>query len=463
VDIAMEEARVRDLAGRMLRANAEQPPRTLPVLLGNGCAEAAGVPGYAAMARSTLRRLGSSSSKQGAPPPPPDDTDDALVEWFGRYLMTLGPTQRYKLLEPHYRAVPVPSFYRDLADLAMAGYFTHVLTTNVDSLFEQAMERLGLRNGVDYEVVVLGADRPRLPSSDCRLRLVKLHGDLGETQLPIGPAEIEQVLHEQRSAFRRELLGELVVVGHRLSETREPVDDWLWNAKGEPIWWALPERPPPDGPLAALEAVRPIRAVVGPDRGTPENFFARLSFRLLRLPALQATDVEPEHPDDQALEVAFHRSELLKTRVAVHELAEQRVPGIQDDALVAEIDQQQSRSIQQETQLAAARGTRDAYTEQLRRLLVECVEGIIYDADHSPTKPPALDYLRNQVLLILRQVEVPQPDSRVLKAAVAGVVAFTDTLGDRVSQKTRDNVHAVAKLLESRDPEASSEGLGGGA
>ncbi len=61
--------------------------------------------------------------------------------------------ERFRVLEPFYRRVPVPLFYRDLAALA-AGFVTHVLTTNVDTLLEQALGAVGLTVGRDYCVDV---------------------------------------------------------------------------------------------------------------------------------------------------------------------------------------------------------------------------------------------------------------------------------------------------------------------
>src|SRR4029453_15130469 len=62
----------------------------------------------------------------------------AILDEFRTRFRELSSLERYSLLQTLFRRIPVPAFYRGVARLVKAGYARHVLTTNVDSLFEQA-------------------------------------------------------------------------------------------------------------------------------------------------------------------------------------------------------------------------------------------------------------------------------------------------------------------------------------
>jgi hypothetical protein len=435
----------------MREVAAQRDPVTLPILLGSECATAAGVPSDSQIARELIARLTTSSSmtksapprRPSGPPPPPGAGDEAVLGWFQSYLGSLGPAQRYKVLEPHYRAVPVPTFYHDLANLVAAGWVTHVLTTNVDSLFEQALDRAGLRFGADYEVIVVGAPYAERRGPEPRLRLVKLHGDLGLTQLPAGPDEIERVLSEQRSVFRGQLLDELIVVGHQLG-AGTPVDDWLWRTSGRELWWALPSVPDPAGPLAALADIRPVRLLAGENRGTPASLFARLAFLLLQVPALEVLDLlSADAPDDLALEQAFQHSEVLKSRAMTHDLQEQLVPGVHDPAVDAELAQQYGRSRSGQT----APGTVGTPVPQSQphQVLADAVDLIIRETDHDPDNSLA-EYLKVQCRLMLDQAKTQPVASPIMRVAADGVLALTDAMGPNLSPTAHARMREAATL-----------------
>ena len=443
----IERVHVRELAAQIRDVAAGKPPRTLPVLLGAGCAEAAGVPSYAVMARETLPRL--VTSKRGPPPPSEGAPDAEWVEAFKGYLGDLDRVKRYKVLEPYYRALPVPSFYRDLADLVVAGFVDHVLTTNVDSLLEQALDRAGLRAGTGYQVIVLGSLQPRPPVRGSILTLVKLHGDLGESLLPVGPDEIGQVLHEQRSEFRSQLLDELIVVGHRLSGSEpEPVNDWLWRSSDAPLWWAIPDPPEIDlGPLSQLAETRPVRCLIGQEQGTPGGLFARLTFELLGLPALRAANVVEEDCDDDKLEVEFHRSELLKTKTVAHDLQEQAVPGVRDSALVAKLAEQHRRSEAQEAQLTAV-----AAADRPLREAADSIGKLVGEVTRLDAGQSAVEFLRTVAGVVRQQATASLPDRILVRAALAGALEFAEAFGRDLSPATREGLRAAAAKAAVEPP-----------
>ncbi len=452
-----EKVHVRELAARMRDAAADDPPHTLPVLLGTGCAEAAGVPSNAVMARGTLPRLAASKK---VPDVLSEETPDAQwVEAFRGYLGGLNRVERYKVLEPYYRALPVPSFYRDLADLVVDGFVDRILTTNVDSLLEQALERAGLRAGTGYEIVVLGSLQPRPSVEGSVLTLVKLHGDLGESLLPVGPDEIGKVLHEHRSEFRSQLLDELIVVGHRLSESEpEPVNDWLWRSSDSPLWWATPDPPETDpGQLGQLAEKRSVRLLAGPEQGSPEGLFARLTFELQGLPAMRAADVVAENCDDDELEVAFHRSELLKTKTAAQDLQEQAVPGVRNSALDAELAEQYRRVEGQEAQLTAS-GSRASADRPLREA-ADAVGKLVGEVSRLDVGQPAVEFLRTVAGVVRQQAAADPPDRILVQAALAGAQHFAQAFDQDLSSATRNSLSdAVASFSGQPSPPSSHPG-----
>ena len=154
-------ADVARLAGKMSELRAEQPPRPLPFLIGDLCGERAGVPSPAEIGRAALGSLFERSPTFRAQllpagvNAPDDEVEAAFLGWLGQ----MTHLQRYRVLEPFYRRVPVPLFYQDLADLLVGGFVTHILTTNVDTLLEQALDGRGLTAGRDYGVQVRSAAR----------------------------------------------------------------------------------------------------------------------------------------------------------------------------------------------------------------------------------------------------------------------------------------------------------------
>ena len=90
-----------------------------------------------------------------------NDAPQATLDEFRERFRDLSSLERYSLLQTIYRRIPVPAFYQELARLVKAGYVRHVLTTNIDSLFEQALESLGLVRDIDFDVIPLGTKTSR--------------------------------------------------------------------------------------------------------------------------------------------------------------------------------------------------------------------------------------------------------------------------------------------------------------
>ena len=318
----LRTGRISALAQGMRAAALGDPPRTYPLVLGDGCAQAADVPGPAAIARTIFERLERTNPAKIRELLPgwPTASTEQLTAAFAAYLSRHTPVERYKVLEPFYRSVPIPQFYRDLADLVVAGYVTDVLTSNIDTLLEQALDAAGLRRGSDYRVVVVGSPSEPFPAATS-LQVVKLYSDIGQSVLPVGAQSIEATLQEGRRLFKKQMAYDLIVVGHDLVDPPQPIDGWLGSRSGE-LWWVHPS--PEQDRIDALARGKDVVLIEGEDQNTPDSFFGRLSLHLLRLPALGAADAlegqEQAVLSEDELETELVSGQLVKSRAVTYGL-----------------------------------------------------------------------------------------------------------------------------------------------
>ena len=396
------------LASRMRQAAEDTPPQTYPFFLGNGCARAAGVPRRATMARRIFERFARSDPVKIRrllpiwPNAGAEQLRDAFTAWMAEHT----PVQRYKVFESFYRSVGVPQFYRDLADLVVAGYVTDILTTNVDTLLEQALDAAGLRRNFDYSVTVIGSSG--LPSSPPRLlQVVKLFGDMEQNVLPAGSEPIEVVLDNGRKMFSKHMARDLVVVGHDLSDPPQPIDRWLASRSGGELWWVHPEAD--HARVATLAGDRDVVVIEGEDRATPGGFFDRLTLHLLRLPALEAAD---------ALE------------------------GRREEALLSGDN---LRTILRSVARPAA--------EQLSEA-ANLLDRVVAEAVHAGprVKTSLVSFLESQAKAVADEVAAPDPDVGVVAGALAAAHTLCrSSLGGVVSASTKTDLASAARKFSSAE------------
>jgi phosphoglycolate phosphatase-like HAD superfamily hydrolase len=429
-------AHVERLAAQIRSLRDEPRPRTLPILLGDACGERAGVPTPAAMGRAAMQSLFTQTPEfaKNLLPDGPQASDEAVAAAFLRWLGGMTHLQRYRVLEPFYRRVPVPIFYQDLADLVLAGFVTHILTTNVDSLLEQALEAVGLAAGRDFGVIVLGlperkADTPDLPPTT----IMKLKGDLGQTQLPVTPDEIEQLLAANRSLLRSELASDMIVVGYEVAATAggevRGLDHWLARGDGE-MWWVHPEQPPRDV-IAPIAAHRPITYLSGEEDGDPENFFGQLSLHLIQLPALDALG---SGSGVDSLEEQFLRSRIDKAQVTKLAFEQSTAPGDDNTGIEAQIDYQADKVADYRRQLRE-RAPLDVQT---------IVSRVVSEAQQAGADPATLDFLNQQSQLVTREFASPSPNQRLVSAGLTAMSSVVDGLDPGVSRDLRTELRKVA-------------------
>ena len=178
-----------------------------------------------------------------------------------------------------YQRIPIPSFYQDLAVMIRQGCFREILTTNFDTLLEQALEATGMRRGADYRVVNL--QRPEQTTSEDApgVLLFKLNGDLGETVF--NPDSIDAAL----KLVKRELRRDLVVVGYE-GET-DPINDWFAK-NGGAVWWIAEKTSRTQKILSQIGSSRDLHVLEGRS-AAPEWFFLHL-FQLVVKSQLEFTD-----------------------------------------------------------------------------------------------------------------------------------------------------------------------------
>jgi SIR2-like protein len=426
-------ADVARLAAKMSALRDEVPSRTLPFLIGDLCGERAGVPSPVEIGRATIGSLFDQSPDLAAEllpagrDAPDDDVEAAFLGWLGK----MTHLQRYRVLEPFYRRVPVPLFYQDLADLIVSGFVTHVLTTNVDTLLEQALDGRGLTAGRDYGVQVVGCIDPTpAPTEPTTTTIVKLYGDLGQQQLAMDPQEIDRVLTENRSFVKTELAAELVVVGHQIDlDQPRAIDEWLARGSGE-IWWVHPE--PDADVLAPIGASRGVTQLTG-EQGDPEAFFGQLNLHLIRMPAA-AILAPSEARRGDSFEQVFLKSRIEKAQVSKYSFEQNATPGDENAGLQA--------------QLGYLSDTAASYGSQLRDLAPIDPGGILArlvdEATDADVEQSTIDFLAQQATIVERELASASPNQLLVSGAISAASSVAQGLGPQLSSGLTDDLRSAA-------------------
>lgn len=124
---------------------------------------------------------------------------------FRQYLQELSVDDRVNMLAYYIKKWEEGNGYQALASLILDGYFSIIITTNVDSFLEEALSKAGaLRN--DMQILLVGRDQPSyiaeaLMNKTKPINILKLCGSLNEGVLPASfpdvlafPREVEEVL-----------------------------------------------------------------------------------------------------------------------------------------------------------------------------------------------------------------------------------------------------------------------------
>jgi SIR2-like domain len=432
--------------------------------LGAGCARAAGVPSVEEMARELFSNLKNATPDlaseylrgSGRDPEP-------LTKAFYGLLADLAPAQRTALLLQFLESVPVPLFYQELAGLVQAGYFPRILTTNADTLLEQALEAAGLRHERHYRVLVLvgsQADVAPADASDERVIILKLHGDVFQGGDAITPEEIVDALEPQRTLVERELDHDLVLLGFDPAESA-PLREQLAHGRGN-LWWVAPEVPEPAA-VADIANVREVMYLHGAS-GSPEMFFGELSLLLMQMPALNAMEKPLEEveapsaepgtelladtspPDDlETFEREYLIGQLRRCEVVLRQLESQAAPTDTSDRIARQIEYQKRALASLEARLRGLSGVR------------KHIMGVLKDIDREAAKAArsaneetvvTIKYLHDQIAEIRKQYRRRRPNEDVVSATLGATMIVADRLDVR-PELVRELGHFAARSTVS--------------
>jgi hypothetical protein len=254
--------------------------------------------------------------------------DDKVAEFYD-ILDSLSESERYAIIKKHIEGQRPSAGYHALTQLAKEGYFDVIFSTNYDTFVEDAFADAGLRSR-DFTVLINGQDSEEgiikaLSYPQPRIKLVKLHGDLGARIFAFTPEEIFQFSEKTESVLTDYLSRDVMIRGHSM---RDGDINRCLRVEGGSLWYVNPSAPTASDFIGRAMRVRKGTTMEGED-GYFDHFFCALRDELVgALPAeaagssvapvetTTAPPVEPPPPapaptfsyltmSDEALETEF--------------------------------------------------------------------------------------------------------------------------------------------------------------
>lgn len=200
---------------------------------------------------------------------------------FRDYLRQFAPHDRMLALQPLLHEPQHHAGYLALAQLIQQGYFSTILTTNIDSVFDDALFEIGLRAPLlQTQVVDRDTDEyiiQALESQTTTPRIVKLRGSLRDNIIPDTFPDVFELRDGLRESVQRQLNQDLLVVG-TLEHEYELVQVLRWNSR-DSLYYVTEQAPERDDVLLRiLEARgwRPEQRVFAGQDGEMDRFFLQL-------------------------------------------------------------------------------------------------------------------------------------------------------------------------------------------
>lgn len=189
----------------------------------------------------------------------------------------LGQAEIYGLLRTALEAVDVSPADLSLAHLVHAGYFTEIITTNIDDALESSLTRVGLKELRDFEVVSSSQGQLRYERlHSCRI--TKAFGDLAAHQYAVE----RTAYFEQKAPFK--LFLEHLLEKDVLAVGLDPIWDeevfLAFPVLGDTLWFVSDEDLTRYAPLARLIQGRNTRYLLG-RTGKHEHFWPAVSGSLV--------------------------------------------------------------------------------------------------------------------------------------------------------------------------------------
>jgi hypothetical protein len=213
--------------------------------------------------------------------------DDKVAEFYN-ILDGLSESERYAIIKEHIEGRQPSAGYHALAQLAKEGYFDVIFSTNYDTFVEDAFADAGLRSR-DFTMLINGQDTEEgiikaLSYPQPRIKLVKLHGDLGARIFAFTPEEIFQFSEKIESVLTDYLSRDVMISGHGMRD--DDINRCL-REKGGSLWYVNPSAPTASDFIWRAMRVRKGTTIEGED-GYFDNFFCALRDELVGAPPAEA-------------------------------------------------------------------------------------------------------------------------------------------------------------------------------
>ena len=275
----MASRAIRKLANLMrVRQENAEPPYVL--ILGAGASLTSGASSFGKVIESVVDDY---SGKD----PSAMSWDNKVAEFY-EILDGFSESERYAIIKKHIEGQRPSAGYHALAQLASAGYFDVVFSTNYDTFVEDAFADAGLRSR-DFTVLINGQDTEEgiikaLSYRQPRIKLVKLHGDLGARIFAFTPEEIFQFSEKIERVLTDYLSRDVIINGHSM---RDDDINRCFREKGGALWYVNPSAPTASDFIGRAMRVRKGTTIEGEDAYF-DNFFCALGDTLVGAPPAEA-------------------------------------------------------------------------------------------------------------------------------------------------------------------------------
>jgi hypothetical protein len=273
-------SRATKVLANLMRVRKENRESPYVLILGAGASLTSGASSLGKVIKSVVDRY---SDKD----PSTMSSDDKVIEFYD-LLDAFSETERYIIIKEHIEGQRPSVGYHALAQLAKAGYFDAIFSTNYDTFVEDAFADAGLRSR-DFTVLINGQDTEEgiikaLSYPQPRIKLVKLHGDLDARLFAFTPGEIFEFSEKMESVLTDYLSRDVMICGHGMRD--DDINRCL-RAKGGSLWYVNPSAPTASDFIGRAMQVRKGTAIEGED-GYFDNFFCALRDELVGAPPAEA-------------------------------------------------------------------------------------------------------------------------------------------------------------------------------
>lgn len=431
------------LASRLIAHQEDGRPFVL--LLGSALAPAAGVPGLPETARRVFHDIYQRdpavaslylspqmiAELQEQPTPAGDSSEQAWEAALQGLLDGLSSLARFSMLQRYLsRDVPVPRFYQDLARLLRDGYFNPVLTTNLDTLLEEALQGIGLQRGLDYQVQTPGSGRDaNYQPESAPIQIFRLHADLALAE------DVGAAWDKQPGLIGAAQPGEMLLVSYDFD--LPPLNRAL-GAAPHTLWIVHPQAGEPPA-LEAPGGERRLHRISGPT-AEPERFFGFLNTLLkvqLQQEGQYAPGAEERWPDPAELESFYLQDQLHRSRNVLAGLEQERaLKGAASGELRQQINYQQQQIELLKDQLRPLSEQAEQVAELLGEIASQARRG---GADHN-----SYLYLNYQARAVRREMEKPEVNQHVIATALEATQSLIDRLpADTVAEDQRQQLELL--------------------